>query len=152
MTDPRQGLRRRFNGVDEILEAHGGQTRIQGLNYNALRTLRSPLYPKFAEQLRDEGKAATQARLDYDEFAMMLRRFSSENDVPYDMARDILTREMDTQTDAPDKMDDDDDGATAMDVDDSDDDDDDFDGGPGSLGGSNDDQNALCSIGFSAQR
>ena len=90
MTDPRQGLRRRFNGVDEILEAHGGQPRIQGLNYNALRTLKNPLYVKFAEQLRDESKAATQARLDYDEFAAMLRRYSSENDVPFDVAQDII--------------------------------------------------------------
>ena len=90
MTDPRQGLRRRFNGVDEILEAHGGQARIQGLNYNALRTLKDPLYVKYAEQLRDESKAATQARLDYDEFAAMLRRFSSENDLPFDMAQNLI--------------------------------------------------------------
>ena len=71
MNDPRLGLTRRYNGVDEILEANGGKKRVQGTNFNALKTLKDPLYVKYADQLRQESRDSMNARLDY---AMMTSR------------------------------------------------------------------------------
>ena len=90
MNDPRVGLTRRYNGVDEILEANGGKKRIQGTNFNALKTLKDPLYVKYAEQLRQESRDSMNARLDYDEFAAMLRRFTSENDMNHGVAENVI--------------------------------------------------------------
>ena len=154
MNDPRVGLTRRYNGVDEILEANGGKKRIQGTNYNALRTLKDPLYVKYGEQLRQESRDSTNARLDYEEFANMLRRFTSENDINHGVAENIVRNAPAAPAAAPaapvpmdvdEKTDDDkkkkkdaeDDARTEV-GDPRDDNDDDFnDGFPGPMGGDN---------------
>ena len=111
MTDPRVGLTRRYNGVDEILEVNGGKKRIQGTNFNALKTLKDPLYVKYADQLRQESKDSMNARLEYDDFASMLRRFTSENDMNHGQAEEIIRNQPTTpmQVDADKKKDDDED-------------------------------------------
>ncbi len=41
--------------LDDILEIKKGTTKVEPLNYDALRMLRDPLYVKMGQELRDQS-------------------------------------------------------------------------------------------------
>ena len=83
MTDPRAGLQRRYD-LQTILELHKGKPKLEGLNYDALRILKDPLYVKMGQELKDESQGQHN-RILLEEMRMNdLRRFASQNDLPRD--------------------------------------------------------------------
>ena len=83
MTDPRQGLQRRYD-MEEILELHKGKPKIQGLSYNALRILKDPLYVKMGQELKDESQSLHQRIHSEKQRENDTRMFTSKNDIPHD--------------------------------------------------------------------
>ena len=82
-TDPRAGLQRRYD-LQTILELHKGKPKLEGLNYDALRILKDPLYVKMGQELKDESQGQHN-RILLEEMRMNdLRRFASQNDLPHD--------------------------------------------------------------------
>ena len=84
MADPRKGLQRRYD-LEQILELHKGKPKIQGLNYDALAMLRSPLYIKMGQELKTESQDQTNRILTVTEELNNIRRLSSQRDLPHDL-------------------------------------------------------------------
>ena len=88
MTDPRQGLQRRYD-LETILELHKGKPKIQGLNYDALRILKDPLYVKMGQELKDESQGQHNRILLEEQRMNDLRRFASKNNLPHDFMEEF---------------------------------------------------------------
>ena len=84
-------LQRRYT-LDEILEIKKGRPKIQGLNYDALRMLRDPLYVKFAQELKTEAQTRQASISDDQEFKLLLQRLAQERNVPLDQLEELLRR------------------------------------------------------------
>ena len=82
------GLQRRYDFF-EILEKHNGPPKLRPLSYDAMTMLRSPLYVKYAEQLRNESQNMNQRILHQHEYDISMRRLASERDLPHDLLHNI---------------------------------------------------------------
>ena len=82
-------LQRRYT-LEEILEIKKGTTKVEPLNYDALRMLRDPLYVKMGQELRDQSTNMQAARHDDQEFKMLLERLASQRHLPLDQLEELL--------------------------------------------------------------
>ncbi len=88
MTDPRKGLQRRYD-LEEILELHQGQKKVKGLSYNALKMLRSPMYVKFAEEMKDASQDQNHKIWTHHNETNNVRHLSSKHDLPHDLLTEM---------------------------------------------------------------
>ena len=73
------GLQRRY--TLEQIEAQDEALIVPRLNYNALKTLRSPLYKKLGQQVTDTSKEQQEARNDHNNMHQTINHIASQEDV-----------------------------------------------------------------------
>ena len=98
MPETRFGLQQRYT-MDQILELHGGKNRIQPLNYNALTQLRNPLYVKMGQALSDASTDQNTRILAEINAKLSLAGLASENNLPHDALKEVLSRAPSTDDD-----------------------------------------------------
>jgi len=84
------GLQRRY--TLEQIEAQDEALIVPRLNYNALKTLRSPLYKKLGQQVTDTSKEQHDARLAHNQTSQTIGSIANHNGVNAAELEDILRR------------------------------------------------------------